>query len=184
MNRLAMWTCGVVLLTASPAIADDSSQGPDMSKMGPWARQPTNAKKTEADVRAFFDMQDKLWEKRDFAAALKAIDFPVYMFTDDAKTGKPMGEAWSQARYVAQMKSFWQNAPSGTSSTHKFDITVLSDSLVTYVDHFTLQMGEAKMSGKSSGLLVKVDGQWKWKIMGEAGWGGLPEPAPAKTAKK
>ena len=55
--------------------------------------------------------------------------------------------------------------------------------------------GKQKLGARNMGLLVKVDGQWKWKAMAEAGWGGMeppkepakapaPAPAPAAPAPK
>ncbi len=58
--------------------------------------------------------------------------------------------------------------------THKPTITVLSDSLATFTDDFTLTTGGKKYNGRNGGLLVKRDGQWKWKTMYEAGWGDMP----------
>ena len=60
--------------------------------------------------------------------------------------------------------------------THKPTITVLSDSLANVVDDFTMTMGKQKITGKNASLLVKRDGQWKWKSMVEAGYGGMEPP--------
>ncbi len=176
MHRsIVFFACALMLTTAGSALAADTSAPPDMSKMGPWARKPTNEAKTKKEIRAFYREQDQLWNKRDFDATLKSIDFPVFMFTDDAKTGAPSAGAWNKATYIAQMKPSWDSAPKDMAVTHKLDITVLSDSLVTYVDDFTVTVAGKKMGGKSSGVLVKINGQWKYKVMGEAGWGGAPQ---------
>ena len=44
-------------------------------------------------------------------------------------------------------------------------------------------MGKQKLSGRNSSMLVKIGGAWKWKMMAEAGWGGMGPP-PAQAAAK
>ena len=83
------------------------------------------------------------------------------------------------------MKPFFENMPKDSKMTHKPTITVLSDSLANVVlDDFTMTIGKQKMSGRNAGLLVKRDGQWKWKVMVEAGWGGMKQPAAAPAPAK
>ena len=48
-------------------------------------------------------------------------------------------------------------------------------------DDFTMTMGKQKLAGRSASLVIKRDGQWKWKSMTEAGWGGM---TPHKTAQR
>ena len=36
-----------------------------------------------------------------------------------------------------------------------------------------IEKTKAKMVGRNTGVLVKRDGKWKWKVMAEAGWGGM-----------
>jgi hypothetical protein len=48
-----------------------------------------------------------------------------------------------------------------------------------------MTQGKTKMTGRNTAVLVKRDGQWKWKVMGEAGWGGMENmPADAKAEAK
>ena len=164
---------------ATPALAQEkkdtppagaSAAAPDMSKMGPWSRKPTNEARTKKDVDAFFKEEDALMKKRDFDGMLARMDFPVYMLTDDSK-GVPMAKLYTREEYVKEMKGFWDNMPKDMKVTHKPTVTVLSDSLVSVTDDFNMQMGGKKMSGRNQAFLVKRDGQWKWKQMAEAGWG-------------
>jgi hypothetical protein len=46
-------------------------------------------------------------------------------------------------------------------------------------DDFSMTMGKDKLSGRSASLLIKKGGQWKWKMMSEAGWGGMTPTTPA-----
>lgn len=150
----------------------------DMSKMGPWSRKPTNEKQTKKEIGEFFMQEEALMKKGDFEATLGRYDFPVYMLTDDSK-GVPKAEEWNREKYVATMKPMMENMPKDMKMTHKATVTVLSDSLVNAVDEFTMTMGKTKLTGRNLTVLVKRDGQWKWKVMGEAGWGDEP-PAGAK----
>ena len=170
---------------AKPAAAAPAG-GVDMSKVGPWSRKPTNEAATKKEIVAFFKQMDDLEKKMDMNAMLAAIDFPVTMMTDDSK-GMPKVEQWSKDQYDAMMKGMMSGMPKDMKTTHKPTITVLSDSLVNVTDDFTITQGKNKMTGRNMGVLVKKDGKWMWKMMGEAGWGDMPSPsasaAPAPAAK-
>lgn len=151
-----------------------SAQAPamDLTKMGPGARKPTNEKQTKQEVMEFFKQQEELGKKGDMEAALASYDFPIYMATDDLK-GVPEAREYSREEYVAMMKPFYENMPKDMKVTHKPTISVLSDSLVSVIDDFTMTQGKQKITGRNTSLLVKRDGQWKWKTMVEAGYGGM-----------
>lgn len=166
---------------AKPAAPPAPAQGApamDMSKMGPSARKPTNEKQTKKEVEDFFKKAEETGHKGDFETMLSMVDFPIYMATDDMK-GVPEAREYSREEYTAMMKPFFENMPKDSKMTHKPTITVLSDSLANVVDEFSMTMGKQKMTGRNAGLLVKRDGQWKWKVMVEAGWGGMKPPQGA-----
>lgn len=160
---------------AAPAAPAQGGAMMDMSKMGPEARKPTNEKATKKEIEDFFKKQEEAMKKNDMEAATSAVDFPIYMATDDMK-GMPEAKEYGREQYIAMMKPFHDSMPKDMKVTHKPTITVLSDSLANVTDDFTMMMGKQKMSGRNAGLLVKRDGQWKWKVMVEAGWGGMAPP--------
>jgi hypothetical protein len=160
-----------------------AAAGPDMSKMGPWSRKPKNEKQVKKEILDFFKQEEELAKKGDFDGSVARIDFPVFMVTDDA-SGVPEADAWNKEKYTAQMKPFWDNMPKDMKVTHKPTIVILSDSLATITDDFTMTMGKQKFSGRNSSMVVKRDGQWKWKTMAEAGWGGMSEPQAAMKGKE
>jgi hypothetical protein len=182
MKRTILVCVTAVALSGS-AWAQDKAQQPtataaqapamDLTKMGPGARKPTNESQTKKEVTEFFKKQEELAKKGDFEAAMATYDFPVYMATDDLK-GVPEAREVNREEYVAMMKPFYENMPKDLKVTHKPTITVLSDSLVMATDDFTMTQGKQKVTGKNASLLVKRDGQWKWKSMIEAGYGGMP----------
>ncbi|HEX8818307.1 MAG TPA: hypothetical protein VF794_00145 [Archangium sp.] len=175
--------CVTAIALSGSAWAQDKAQEPaatatqapamDMTKMGPGARKPTNEKQTKKEVQEFFKQQEELAKKGDMEAMMATHDFPLYMATDDLK-GVPEAREFSREEYVAMMKPFYENMPKDMKVTHKPTITVLSDSLVSVTDDFTMTVGKQKVTGRNAALLVKRDGQWKWKTMIEAGWGGMP----------
>jgi hypothetical protein len=155
--------------------AGGGMQQMDMSKMGPNTRKPTNESKTKKEIADFFKQEDELMKAGDFTGALARMDFPIYMATDDSK-GMPLAKTYTKEEYTAEMKPFWENMPKDMKTTHNPTVTVLSDSLVNVVDTFkTTQGGKQVMAGKNMSLLVKKDGQWKWKVMAEAGWGDMAQ---------
>jgi hypothetical protein len=169
---LALTTSALAAEQEAKPAGSSQAAAMDVTKMGPGARKPANAEKTRAEIKAFFAEEEKLAKKMDFEGMLSRIDFPVYMATDDLK-GVPEAKEFTREEYVAIMKPFWENMPKDMKMTHKPNITVLSDSLAAVIDDFTITMGKQKVSGKNLSFLVKRDGQWKWKMMAEAGWGGM-----------
>lgn len=152
--------------------------GMDMSKMGPGARKPTNEKQAKKEIEDFFRKTEEASMKGGMDAMLAAIDFPVYMITDDTK-GVPETKEYTREEYTAMMKPMYDNMPKDMKMTHKPTITLLSDSLANVVDDFSMTMGKQKITGRNMSFLVKRDGQWKWKVMAEAGWGGMGPPSGA-----
>jgi hypothetical protein len=182
MKKL-MTVCAVLVATSVFADTKDAAPMMDMTKMGPAARKVTDEKKTKKELEAFFKASDEADKKGDFEAGVAAIDFPVFMATDDLK-GVPEARSYSKDEYVAMMKPMMENMPKDIVMAHKRSITVLSDSLATVVDEWTQTMGKMKTNGKNATLVVKVGADWKLKSMVEAGWGGMPGPAaPPPDAK-
>jgi hypothetical protein len=177
-------TVAVALLSAGSAFAQSQATRPstglqvagqDLSKMGPWTRKPTNERQTKKEITEFFNQEQSLMKSGDIDAMLARVDFPVYMATDDSK-GVPKGKEFSREEYDAMMRPMMEDWPKDATVSHRPTITVLSDSLATYVDDFSMTVGGQRLNGRGSGLLVKRDGQWKWKAMMEPGWGDMPEP--------
>jgi hypothetical protein len=161
-----------------PAATSAQAPAMDLTSMGPGARKPTNEKQTKKEVEAFFKKQEEIGKAGDFEAMLASTDFPIYMATDDLK-GVPETKEYNREEYIAMMKPMYENMPKDMKVTHKPTITVLSDSLVMVTDDFTMSQGKQKITGKNAALLVKRDGQWKWKSLIEAGYGGVPGPEGA-----
>jgi hypothetical protein len=183
MKKL-MTLCAV--LSATSVVADTKEAAPpiiDMTKMGPAARKVTDEKKTKKELEAFFKAVDEADKTGNFDAAVAAIDFPLFMATDDLK-GVPESQAYSKAQYIAMMKPMMEGMPKDLVTTHKRSVTVLSDSLANVVDDWTTSLGKVKTTGKNATLVVKVGADWKLKSMVEAGWGDVPEPAPVPADSK
>ena len=183
MRRIAV--CLASLMLTAPVWAQEKEEPPatggsgaqmDMTQMGPWTRMPANEAKLRKEVEAFFKEEDAIMKRGDFDAALARIDFPIFMATDNRK-GIPEAETYDRQTYTEMMRPMFQQTPKDMKVTHKPNITVLSDSLATFTDDFTVTTGGKKMSGRNAGLLVKRDGEWKWKAFYEAGWGDYEPPA-------
>ncbi len=165
---------------AAPAPAP-AAAGMDMSKMGPSARKPSNEAATKKEIEAWWKQDEILAAAKNWDAMAARVDFPVFMLTDSV-AGVPSGEFNTREQYVAMMKPMWESMPAGTKSVHKLTITVLSDALANVVDDFSVTTGKQTMKGRNASLLAKVAGQWKFKGMVEAGWGGMNAPATAAPA--
>lgn len=187
MRRIAL--CLVSLALTSPVWAQEQPQGQpqeyppatggagmpmDLSKMGPWTRKPTNEAKTRKEVEAFIKEEDAIMQRGDFEASLARMDFPFFMATDNSQ-GVPRSESYDRQRYTEMMRPMMEQMPKPTNLRHNPTITVLSDSLVTVTDNYSMTIGGQKRTGRNAALLVKQDGQWKWKAFIEAGWGEAPD---------
>jgi hypothetical protein len=115
-------------------------------------------------------------KKGDLTAAIARVDFPFFGVTDDSN-GIPKTDIYDRQKYEEMMKSMFAQMPKDMEMTRNTKITVLSDSLAMFTCDFTTTMGKEKLSGRNAGVMVKRDGQWKWKAMFEAGWGDYPSEA-------
>jgi hypothetical protein len=84
---------------------------------------------------------------------------------------------YDRQKYEEMMKSVFEQMPADMQVKRNTTITVLSDSLAMFTCDFTLTQGKEKYKGRNGGLVVKRDGQWKWKTFYEAGWGDYPSEA-------
>jgi hypothetical protein len=182
MRRIAV--CLVSLVLSAPVWAQESQTPPatggsaappmDMSKVGPWTRKPANEAKVRKEIEAFFKEEDTIMKKRDVQASLARTDFPFFWATDDSK-GVPSGMPVDRQQQEQMVKDMFAQMPPDVKMTQKPNITVLSDSLATFTNDYTMTMGGKTYRGRNAGLVVKQDGQWKWKAMYEAGWGDVPQ---------
>jgi uncharacterized protein (TIGR02246 family) len=140
--------------------------------MAGWvARKVTNEAASRKEIQAYFKAMDQASRKGDLEAAADLIDFPVLMVTDSSK-GEVKAGAFSKEEWTQMMGPFYEKPmPKEIQMTHKPTVTVLTDSLATVVDDWTMTMKGKKVAGKSAMHLVKVDGKWRAKSMVEGGWG-------------
>ena len=174
---------GLLVLASFSSAAEEKKAaapagGMDMSKVGPWSRK-TDEAKVKKEVEAFFSKCDEVEKKGDMQAQMAQVDFPVYM-TSDAAGGKIEASEWTQEQWQQMMKPFYENMPKDMKVTHKRNVAVLSDSLANVTDDFTMTMGKQKLAGRNAALLVKRNGEWKWKAMTEAGWAGMGDQEQAQ----
>jgi hypothetical protein len=154
---------------------------PDMSKVGPWTRKPTNEAQAKKEIQDFYKKDTEIMSKGDFDAMVQTVSFPVYMLTDDEK-GVVKGQTFTKDEWVKMMKPMMEGQMKDMKVTHKPNITVLSDALAVVVDEFSMTMGKEKMAGKNLQVMAKIDGQWKIMSSVEAGWGAMSPPEQQKGA--
>jgi hypothetical protein len=176
------FACIATALLASSAFAAERPGGQpaaaavtlDLTKVGPGSRKPKDENAVVKEVAAFLKQQEEISKRHDMNAMLSGIDFPVFMATDDSK-GKVESKLFTRDEYVEMMKPF-ESMSMEVTPTHKWTISVLSDSMANVVDDYTVTQNKKKISGRSTGLLIMKDGNWMWKTMSEAGWGDVMAP--------
>jgi len=192
MRRLVL-LC-TLLVPATLALAAEEKAAAEDDPMAGWApRKVTKDAQDRKEITAFFKAMDEAGKKGDLAAAAALVDFPVLMVTDDSK-GQAHGDAWSQEQWEKVMSPFYEKPMTDMKMTHKPTVFLISDSLASVDDVYTMTMGKKTVTSRSSMLLVRKDGKWRVKAMVESGWGdmmaaGAPEGEPpqgtagSKTSK-
>ena len=166
---------------AAAAAAPAAMAAMDITKVGAAARKPTDEKKSKKEIEETYKKMAAAEAKGEMT--LDMHDFPLFMVTDDSM-GKIEAMMVSKEDYVKMMAPMMANMPKDMKTMHKPMVSVMSDSMATVVDDFTVTSGKVKFSGRNTAMMVKVDGNWKFKSMAEAGWGQsmMPMPAETKTA--
>lgn len=165
---------------AAPAPAP-SGAAKDMSKMGPAARKSKNEAAVKKEVEAWWVTEEALAKAKNFEGIADRIDFPVLMATDST-SGVASAESYTREQFISMMKPMWEARPADLKTTHKFTTTVLSDVLVNIVDDFSATSNKQTTRGRNAALVMKINGQWKTKMVVEAGWGDVGGSAPAPAA--
>ena len=184
MKKITTLCCLVVSVAAFSETAPTAPRAPmDMGKLGPASRKPTDEKKIKDEIVAFCKKGEQVETASNIDLMASMFDFPIYMVTDDAKD-QVEAKLWSREDFVAAMKPMMDAMPKDAKVSHKPTITVLSDALASVTDEYTQNSpsNKTKFTAKTSGLLVKVNGMWKWKVQSQAGWGGTSMKAEAPAA--
>lgn len=180
MKMLVRSSVLALLALAAPALAGDEKPGHE-DPMAAWKppKAPSEAR-DKKEIMAVFAKMEAAGRKADLDAAAALVDFPVLMVTDDSK-GEAQSSGWTREQWTEVMKPFYAKPMEG-KVTHKPTIFVVTDSLATVTDNWTMTMGGKTRSGRNSTLFVRKGGDWKIKAMVEGGWGDMPMPAQEQAA--
>lgn len=162
--------------------AEEKAAATPENPMAKWVPpKVTNAAKDKQEIQGLFRSMETAARTGDLDAATALVDFPVTMMTDDSK-GEAMGEAWTREQWVQAMKPMYDKPMKDVKVTHRPTIFLLSDSLATVDDVWTMARGGKTMTSRSSMFLVRKDGKWLVKAMAEGGWGDVMAAPPQGTA--
>jgi hypothetical protein len=181
MKRFVVVAIAVVLalpvLAAEPAKAGAQDENP----MHGWVpRKVKNEAADRKEIQAFFKRMENASKTGDVEAAAALVDFPVTMITDDSQ-GQAGGDTWTREKWIEVMKPFYAKPNPEMRMTHKATIHVVSDSLASVYDEFTMSAGKQQYGGRSAMLLIRRDGKWLAKTMMEGGWGDMMKEHPTAS---
>ncbi len=172
----------VIALLLVPTLALAAEDKPAAASGDPMARWVPPKVKSEAkdkqEIQALFKAMEAASRSGDLDAAAALIDFPVTMITDDSK-GQGSGEAWTREQWVQTMKPFYDRPMKDAKVTHRPTIFLLTDSLATVTDVYTMSQGGKSTTARTATTLVRRDGKWRVKTMAEGGWGDMPTAGQA-----
>ena len=169
-----------VLALASPALAQDTPAGGDMTKMGPMSRPVTKPDKKGVD--ALYKAMEEGWKKGDVESLAENVDFPVIMLSDNSK-GEVQWFSATRDQWIGIMKPMASMPKDNVKMSHKHQVHFLSDTLAIAIEDNGMSMGKVKGKWKGMSVLTLKDGKWKFKEMAEAGWGDMKPPEMAEKTR-
>jgi hypothetical protein len=167
---------------ALPARAAEQATGSATDPMASWVPPKiTKEAQDRKEIAAVCKAMDAARDRGDVNAAADLVDFPVLMATDDS-SGEAKTASWNREKWVEVMAPFYKPMPNAKMTT-KPSVVLLTDSLASMTDQWTMTTGKKKLSGRSATLFVRVNGQWKVKSMAEGGWGDMMKEQPASASQ-
>jgi len=182
MKKLALW---VTLFAFVPSgfgaePATDSTKDTKDPMAGWVPRKVTKDQQDRKEITALSKAMHAAAQSGDVTAAAALVDFPVLMVTDDSK-GEAMADSWTREKWMEVMAPFYKPMP-GVKMSEKPTIFLLTDSLASLDNQWTMTAGNKTTSGRSSMILVRKEGQWRIKSMVEGGWGDMMKEQPGAAS--
>ncbi len=165
-----------VALVPSIALSQQKDSATSGDAMAGWVPPKVKSEaKDRQEIQALFRTMETASRTGDLDTAAALVDFPVTMITDDSK-GRGGGEGWSREQWIQVMKPFYAKPMKDAKVTHKPTIFLLTDSLASVSDVYTMTQGGKSITARTSTFLVRRDGKWRVKVMAEGGWGDMMAP--------
>ena len=180
MKRLLLL---VTLFAFAPSgLAADATTRSASDPMAGWVpRKVTRELQDRKEIAALFATMHQAGQDGDVNAAAALVDFPVLMVTDDSR-GEAKTDSWNKEKWMEVMGPFYRPKP-GVKMSYRPTIFLLTDSLASVTNQWTMTVGQKRTTGRSATLLVRTNGQWRIKSMAEGGWGDMMEGKPATAAQ-
>jgi hypothetical protein len=180
MKQLALL---VTLFAFAPAgLAAEQTTGSPSDPMAGWVpRKVTREQQDRKEIAALFAAMHKAGQDGDVNAAAALVDFPVLMVTDDSR-GEAKTDSWNKEKWMEVMGPFYKPMP-GVKMSERPTIFLLTDSLASVTNQWTMTAGQKRTTGRSATLLVRTNGQWRIKSMAEGGWGDTMKEKPATASQ-
>ncbi len=134
---------------------------------GSAAFEPTEADR--ASVRAWFERYDGLAAKGDVEGMADQAVFPLNVVTDSA-TGGGTADQVTREQFVAMMGGVVAGSADVSMESTRNPI-FLSSNLVLVVTDATMKRGDQSQPVRYVDLLLRIDGDWRFQSMVQAGWG-------------
>lgn len=120
-----------------------------------------------ASVLAWFAHYDALAAKVDLEGMADQALFPLNVVSDSTSGGG--AEQWDRERFVRTMGEVMGGAGEVSLESTRHPV-FLSANLVFVVTDAVMTMAGQSQSVRYADLLVKVDGNWRFQTMVQAGW--------------
>lgn len=121
-------------------------------------------------VMEWFKKCDSLVASHDVGALVTQAHFPITVITDDSQ-GECVTQHWDEDAFRASLENNESN-PSTTIENSRQPI-FLNQNLAVVVTESTVTTGDNVQRMRYADVLVKKNGEWKFKSMIQAGWGDM-----------
>jgi hypothetical protein len=128
---------------------------------------------TEADtksVMSWFENYDVLVENNDATKMIEEAHLPITVITDDSQ-GNCVAQQWDENAFRASIEG--NVSSSDTKIENNRQPLFLNQNLVIVVTESIVTTNGEVQQMRYADVLVKQDGDWKFKCMMQTGWGDM-----------
>ena len=127
--------------------------------------QPTE--ENMASLQAWFDNYDMQTANKNADALVKEAHLPITVITDDSN-GECITQQWEEDAFRASLQG-----ADGAEIKNDRQYFFLSDNLAVVITEAEVTAADGVQYMRYADILVKKEGEWKFKCMIQAGWGDM-----------
>jgi hypothetical protein len=145
-----------------------------MNQQTPFTK--TGFTPSEEDIKSLMDWfaaYDASAEKNDVEAMSDKALFPITVITNDSH-GNCITQEWDRTTFVQSMGMAMAGTnPAEIKMENHREPVFLNKDLAVVITNSTVTIGDQVQHLRYADVIVKMNGEWKFKSMIQAGWGDM-----------